>query len=122
MTRPPRRRKRPQWAGSRASSAKEGARFSATPGIVDGEGTIRWAVNLAWTDLPLGQRLKNRNKAEVAKLSLAVEGVLAVQAGDNPRVVREKLEAFLSPAQRRDPEAAGGGAQGAGSEPVAAAA
>ena len=28
-----------------------------TPGIVDGDGTIRWAVNLAWTDLPLGQRL-----------------------------------------------------------------
>ena len=28
-----------------------------TPGIVDGEGTIRWAVNLAWTDLPLGKRL-----------------------------------------------------------------
>ena len=31
-----------------------------TPGIVDGEGTIRWAVNLAWTDLPLGQRLAER--------------------------------------------------------------
>ena len=28
-----------------------------TPGIVDGEGTIRWAVNLDWTDLPLGRRL-----------------------------------------------------------------
>jgi predicted NBD/HSP70 family sugar kinase len=28
-----------------------------TPGIVDGDGTIRWAVNLAWTDLPLGARL-----------------------------------------------------------------
>ncbi len=79
-----------------------------------------FTANVLW--LPLGQRLKNRNKAEVAKLSLAVEGVLAVQAGDNPRVVREKLEAFLSPAQRRDPEAAGGSAQGAGSEPVAAAA
>ena len=28
-----------------------------TPGIVDGEGTIRWAVNLSWTDLPLGKGL-----------------------------------------------------------------
>jgi predicted NBD/HSP70 family sugar kinase len=28
-----------------------------TPGIVDGEGTIRWAVNLQWTDLPLARRL-----------------------------------------------------------------
>ncbi len=31
-----------------------------TPGIVDGEGTIRWAVNLAWTDLPLGRRLADQ--------------------------------------------------------------
>jgi predicted NBD/HSP70 family sugar kinase len=30
-----------------------------TPGIVDGDGTIRWAVNLAWTDLPLGKRLSD---------------------------------------------------------------
>ncbi len=31
-----------------------------TPGIVDGEGTIRWAVNLDWTDLPLGELLNAR--------------------------------------------------------------
>ena len=31
-----------------------------TPGIVDGEGTIRWAVRLSWTDLPLGKRLADR--------------------------------------------------------------
>ena len=30
------------------------------PGIVDGDGTIRWAVNLAWTDLPLGNLLHAR--------------------------------------------------------------
>ena len=30
------------------------------PGIVDGEGTIRWAVNLSWTDLPLGNLLHAR--------------------------------------------------------------
>jgi N-acetylglucosamine repressor len=30
------------------------------PGIVDGDGTIRWAVNLSWTDLPLGNLLHDR--------------------------------------------------------------
>ncbi|MEA2619664.1 MAG: hypothetical protein QOC97_437 [Chloroflexota bacterium] len=30
------------------------------PGIVDGDGTIRWAVNLSWTDLPLGKMLHER--------------------------------------------------------------
>lgn len=30
------------------------------PGIVDSEGTIRWAVNLSWSDLPLGAMLAER--------------------------------------------------------------
>jgi len=30
------------------------------PGIVAGDGTIRWAVNLSWTDLPLGTILHER--------------------------------------------------------------
>jgi chemotaxis protein MotA len=51
------------------------------------------SANVFW--LPVGQRLKQRNKEEVAQRQLAVEGVLSVQAGDNPRVIREKLESFL---------------------------
>jgi chemotaxis protein MotA len=51
------------------------------------------SANVFW--LPIGERLKQRNNEEIARRTLAVEGVLAVQAGDNPRVVREKLEAFL---------------------------
>jgi chemotaxis protein MotA len=56
--------------------------------------------------LPVGERLKQRNKEEVARRTLAVEGVLSVQAGDNPRVLREKLESFL-PLTLRGEEAAG---------------
>src|SRR5919197_169490 len=71
------------------------------------------SANVFW--LPIGQRLKQRNKEEVALRQLAVEGVLAVQAGDNPRVVREKLESFLpraapaEPTAESDTAAAGGG-------------
>ncbi len=32
-----------------------------TPGIVDGDGTIRWAVNLEWQDLPLAAILQERH-------------------------------------------------------------
>jgi chemotaxis protein MotA len=60
------------------------------------------SANVFW--LPIGERLKQRNKEEVARRTLAVEGVLAVQAGDNPRVVREKLEAFLPLALRGEEE------------------
>jgi N-acetylglucosamine repressor len=32
-----------------------------TPGLVDGDGTIRWAVNLDWQDLPLAALLEERH-------------------------------------------------------------
>ena len=33
------------------------------------------------------------------KLSV-IEGLLSIQAGENPRVIEEKLKSFLSPAER----------------------
>jgi chemotaxis protein MotA len=78
-------------------------------------------ANVFW--LPIGERLKQRNKEEVSLKTLAVEGVLAVQAGDNPRVVREKLEAFLPMELRGQPEAAEGaeaGGEGASAQAAAA--
>ena len=76
------------------------------------------SANVFW--LPIGQRLKQRNKEEVARRLLAVEGVLAVQAGDNPRVVREKLEAFLPLALRGEEPAADEAAAGAAPQAAAA--
>src|ERR1700682_627019 len=76
------------------------------------------SANVFW--LPVGERLKQRNKEEVSRRTLAVEGVLAVQAGDNPRVVREKLEAFL-PLSLRGEEVAGEEAPAAGAAAQAAA-
>ena len=32
--------------------------------------------------------------------AMTLEGILAIQAGDNPRVVAEKLMAYVPPAQR----------------------
>jgi chemotaxis protein MotA len=75
-------------------------------------------ANVFW--LPIGERLKQRNKEEVAMKNLAVEGVLSVQAGDNPRVVREKLEAFLPLNLRGEEEPAEGAAEGEAPQAAAA--
>lgn len=56
------------------------------------------SANLIW--LPIGSKLKAKSKEEIWLREVAREGILAVQAGDNPRIVREKLEAFLANAQR----------------------
>src|SRR6185437_4930175 len=78
------------------------------------------SANVFW--LPVGERLKQRNKEEVARRTLAVEGVLSVQAGDNPRVVREKLESFLPLSMRGEPAEAAEGAEAGAEAPQAAAA
>lgn len=52
--------------------------------------------------LPVALRLKELSQLEVEARTLITEGILAIQAGDNPRVVAEKLQSFVPPAQRGD--------------------
>jgi len=50
--------------------------------------------------LPIANKLKTRSQREVFTKEAVIEGVLSIQAGDNPRVVQEKLKSFLSPKER----------------------
>ena len=50
--------------------------------------------------LPVANRLKALSAEEVELRTLTVEGILSVQAGDNPRVVADKLTSFVPPAER----------------------
>jgi chemotaxis protein MotA len=54
--------------------------------------------------LPMAARLKQLSQEELHARALIVEGILAIQAGDNPRVVQEKLVTFVPPALRVDPD------------------
>jgi chemotaxis protein MotA len=66
--------------------------------------------------LPVGARLKALSAEELQFRNMTLEGILAIQAGDNPRVVAEKLLAYVPPSQR--PSATD--QVGAGAEKVAA--
>lgn len=50
--------------------------------------------------LPIGNKLKARSAEEVLVREVIVEGVLSIQAGDNPRIVEDKLKSFLAPKMR----------------------
>ena len=50
--------------------------------------------------LPLAAKLKTYSKQEQHALAVVIEGLMSIQAGDNPRIVREKLEGFLQPGER----------------------
>jgi Flagellar motor component len=50
-------------------------------------------ANLVW--LPISGKLKLKTKLEIVQKELIVEGVMSIQAGENPRTLKEKLEVFL---------------------------
>ena len=47
--------------------------------------------------LPLAGKLETLSQQEMLLKDLAIEGILAIQAGDSPRIVEQKLRAFLAP-------------------------
>ncbi|MEZ4748032.1 MAG: MotA/TolQ/ExbB proton channel family protein [Calditrichia bacterium] len=51
--------------------------------------------------IPLGGKLKERTKEEVQVREMIIAGILSIQSGDNPRLVEQKLMAFLPPKDRK---------------------
>jgi chemotaxis protein MotA len=62
--------------------------------------------------LPMANRLKELSEAELHFREMTLEGILGIQAGDNPRVVAEKLMAYVAPSDRpvESDQGAGAGA------------
>jgi chemotaxis protein MotA len=52
--------------------------------------------------LPIANRLKAISSEEQELRMMTLEGILSIQAGDNPRLVSEKLMSYLPPAERSD--------------------
>jgi len=60
-----------------------------------------WGVGLAnLFFLPISDKLRMKNDEEVAFLELILEGVVAIQSGENPHNIRTRLNSFVSPANR----------------------
>jgi chemotaxis protein MotA len=60
-----------------------------------------WGVmsaNVMW--LPIANRLKRVSEIELHHKELLLEGILAIQSGANPRVIEQKLLAYLPPRDR----------------------
>lgn len=53
-----------------------------------------------WICIPISTKLKANNAKEIMIKEVMIEGLLSIQAGENPRVIEEKLKSFLSPARR----------------------
>jgi len=60
--------------------------------------------------LPVAMKLKAIAAEEQVTRQMILEGILSIQAGDNPRIVREKLQSFLPPHERASEDTDGDGA------------
>ena len=64
---------------------------------------------------PIAEKLKGRSKQEIQSKEMIIEGILSIQAGENPRIMEHKLKTFLSPEQKKKYNSLTGGGMDAGS-------
>lgn len=60
------------------------------------------SANILW--LPIANKLKAKSKAEMLVRELILEGILSIQAGENPTILGQKLRVFLAPGGRERKE------------------
>ena len=62
--------------------------------------TLYGSLIANWMCTPIAYKLKANDALEVIMREITIEGLLSIQAGENPRVIEEKLKSFLAPAVR----------------------
>ena len=71
--------------------------------------TLYGSLIANWLCVPIANKLKLINNNEYQMKEIIIEGLLSIQAGENPRVIEEKLKSFLSPDKREALSPEGGG-------------
>ena len=71
--------------------------------------TLYGSLIANWICVPISNKLKLQNNDEYQLREIIIEGLLSIQAGENPRVIEEKLKSFLSPSARTALSEQGGG-------------
>ena len=64
--------------------------------------TFYGSVLANWLSTPVATKLTSLNEEEIQLKELMIEGLLSIQAGENPRVIEEKLKSFLAPGLREE--------------------
>lgn len=71
--------------------------------------TLYGSIIANWLCAPIVAKLSLQNETEIKLKEVMIEGILSIQAGENPRVIEEKLKSFLAPKDRQEFEEEGGG-------------
>lgn len=74
--------------------------------------TLYGSLLANWICAPVSNKLKAQNDMEMMQKEIMIEGLLSIQAGENPRVIEEKLKSFMAPNERKNPDDNGGEVDG----------
>lgn len=70
--------------------------------------TLYGSLLANWLCTPVANKLKVNNDSEIMVKEIMIEGLLSIQAGENPRVIEEKLKSFMAPKDRASATDEGG--------------
>lgn len=62
--------------------------------------TLYGSILANWICSPIARKLQKKNNYEIFVKELTIEGVLSIQAGENPRIIQEKLDSFFEEKQK----------------------
>jgi chemotaxis protein MotA len=51
--------------------------------------------------IPIAGKLRTRSREEALTKAITIQGIMSLSSGDNPRVLQQKLQAFIPPNERR---------------------
>lgn len=68
--------------------------------------TLYGAIASNCVFLPFAEKLGFTNKQELLAMEIIVRGIMAIQSGENPRVIEQKLNTFIPPKYRSNANAA----------------
>jgi chemotaxis protein MotA len=63
--------------------------------------TLYGAIVAHFFCTPMGVKLRTQDAEEAASMEMTLEGILSIQAGDNPRILAMKLLGYLPPNERK---------------------
>jgi chemotaxis protein MotA len=66
--------------------------------------TFYGAIMANFLLIPIKGKLEGQNAAEMLVREMTIEGVISIQAGENPHILKQKLLAFVTPAMRKQLE------------------
>ena len=57
--------------------------------------TLYGSIIANWICIPIGRKLEKNSEQESLVMEVIIEGILSIQAGENSRIIKEKLQSIL---------------------------